>query len=102
MILTNSNILRLLSSHEVVKSMPELLPFVEQIKAGRAKLQATSGCKPCQERGKLAPILIQAQNFIIKLPADRIQVFKQAIGAGTGKLLAYAPRGQGRGLVDLG
>lgn len=102
MILTVNHMARMLSTHEVIKFLPELLPFVEQVKAERARISGGGGCSACRERGRLAPIYNQAQQFVIGLPADRIAVLKSMLGVGAGKLLAYVPAKDGvPGLREL-
>ena len=81
--------------------MPEMAQFVDQIKAINS-LVATGGCRSCQVNSKMAPIVVQAQQFIAGLPKDRVDVLKSILGVG-GRLFAYVPNNLGKpGLREIG
>ena len=102
MILTQQHIQRLISNHSVVQVLPELLPYVEELKALRSTLSRKGGCSSCKERSQIEPILTKTQNFIIGLGKDRIDVLANFLGAGKSRLYYWRPQSDGKpGLVLL-
>lgn len=92
---------QLLQNGVLASVMPEMSSFTEQIRSIN-NLVASGGCRSCQVNSKMAPIVAQAQQFIIGLPKDRVAVLKTVLGS-SGRLFAYAPNNSGKpGLVELG
>lgn len=101
MILTQQHIQRLLSNHAVIQVVPQLLPFVEEIKAIRERLSRKAGCSSCKERSELEPTLRRALSAVVALPPDRLAALAKHLGAT--KLFTYLPQSDGKpGLVQLG
>jgi hypothetical protein len=101
MILTQQTVSRLLSNHTVVQSLPELLPYIEQMRAARVTVEQAPGCKTCRDRSAVEPTLRQALQFIRGLAPDRLEVLKTFLGGG--RLYTYVPQSDGKqGLVELG
>ena len=101
MILDQNRMRQLLQSGALASVMPEMASFAEQVRSVN-NLVASGGCRSCQVNSKMAPIVAQAQQFIVGLSADRVAVLKTILGT-QGRLFAYAPNNQGKpGLVELG
>jgi len=81
--------------------LPELSQFTEQI--NNIKTMVLNGsCRKCQENSRMAPIVKQAQSYIVGMPKDKVESLKQILGV-SGKLYAYAPSENGKpGLVEIG
>lgn len=92
---------QILMNGSVSSLLPELNQFTEQI--NNIKTMVLNGsCRKCQENSRMAPIIKQAQSYIVGMPKDRVEAFKKSLGV-SGKLYAYAPSQNGKpGLVEIG
>lgn len=80
MIITAKQALNLVSSHEIVKTIPELLNAVEAFASANRQWQPKKGCADCNKSSFFGSVEDKALQAIADLSPDAVDRLKKFIG----------------------
>lgn len=81
MIITSQKALRLVSNHEIVRVIPELLVLVEEYKSAEKIWASKQGCSNCKKAEYFEGVELKAVKAIQALPRESIDKLKKFMGA---------------------
>jgi hypothetical protein len=89
MIISAPAAIRIISSHAILQTVPELLAPVEAYSLAERQWKGKANCKDCEKAKIFASVEEQALKAIINLPSDAVRRLREYLGQGD--LYVYVP-----------